>query len=120
MRVPPIVIAALVVAFAGFSLASSAVASREIVVYLTSSGFSPASSNVAVGDRVRFTVRDKKPHQVAKTSGPNAGDVPPTVLEGKGNSVTLMPEEAGRYSYVDRLNAHRAEYRLNVRALAKR
>jgi plastocyanin len=90
-------------------------------VYLTGDGFSPAFSTVAVGDRVRFTVRDKKPHQVAKTSGPNAGDVPPTVLEGKGHSVTLSPEEAGAYRYVDRLNARRAEYRLTVRAVtAKR
>ena len=121
MRVPPIVISALAVTVAGLALASSAAASQEVVVYLTSAGFSPGSSVVAVGDRVRFTVRDKKPHQVAKTSGPNAGDVPPNVLEGKGNSVTLMPEEAGRYSYVDRLNAHRAEYRLTVRAVtAKR
>jgi plastocyanin len=115
MRVPPIVIAAAVLSFAGVLLASSAGASREVVVYMTASGFSPASSTVAVGDRVRFTVRDKKPHQVAKTSGPNAGDVPPTVLEGKGNSVTLTPQEAGRYSYVDRLNARRAEYQLTVR-----
>lgn len=117
MRVPPIVLSALAISCAGLALASSAVASQEVVVYLTAAGFSPASSVLAVGDRVRFTVRDKKPHQVAKTSGPNAGDVPPTVLESKGHSLTLMPQEAGRYSYVDRLNANRAEYRLTVRAV---
>jgi plastocyanin len=111
----------LVVAFASLSLTASAVASKEVVVYITAAGFSPGSSSVSAGDRVRFTVRDRKPHQVAKTSGPNGGDVAPNVLEGKGSSITLMPDEAGSYSYVDRLNSRHPEYRLTVRSVtAKR
>lgn len=115
MRVPSVVLSALLLAFASVSLAASAAASREAVVYLTASGFSPRSVTLAVGDRVRFTVRDHKAHQVAKTSGPNSGDVAPNVLEGQGNSVTLTPEEAGTYIYVDRLNPRRPEFRLAVR-----
>jgi plastocyanin len=115
MRVPPIVVSALLIAGAGALPASSATASRELVVYLTSTGFSPHASVAAAGDRVRITVRDRKPHQVAKASGPNSGDVPPNVLEGKGSSVTLMPQEPGAYVYVDRLSAGRPEYRLTIR-----
>jgi plastocyanin len=119
MRVPPIVAATLMLAFAGAALAPSASATREAVVYLTAAGFSPMSTTIAVGDRVRFTVRDHKAHQIAKTSGPNAGEVPPTVLEGQGHSVTLAPGEAGAYTYVDRLNPRKTEFRLNVRASAR-
>ncbi len=121
MRVPPIVIAALIIAGAGATLASSAVASKEVVVYVTAAGFSPGSSAVWTGDRIRFTVRDAKPHQLAKTSGPSGGDVPPNVLESKGSSVTLMPDQAGAYTYIDRLNAGHPEFKLTVRAVtAKR
>jgi plastocyanin len=116
MRVPPIVASALLVAFASLSLAPSATASREAVVYLSAAGFTPASVTIAVGDRLRFTVRDRKSHQLAKTSGPNSGDVAPNVLEGQGLSVTLMPEEPGTYTYVDRLNPGKPAFRLIVRA----
>jgi plastocyanin len=116
MRVPPLAVSALLALFAGITLAPSALASHEAVVYLTAAGFSPRSSTLAVGDRVRFTVRDHKAHQLAKTSGPNSGAVAPNVLEGQGNSVTLSPEEAGTYTYVDRLNAAKPEFRLTVRA----
>src|SRR5947209_8471441 len=84
-------------------------------VPLSASGFSPGSASVAIGDRVRFTVRDHKAHQIAKTSGPNSGDVAPNVLERQGSSVTLMPGEAGAYTYLDRLNPRRPEFRLAVR-----
>jgi plastocyanin len=116
MRVPPIAAAALLVAFASVALASSALATREAVVYLTAAGFSPRTTTIAVGDRVRFTVRDHKAHQLAMTSGPNSGSVAPNVLEGQGNSVTLAPYEVGAYSYVDRLNPSKPEFRLTVRA----
>jgi plastocyanin len=115
MRVPPIVVFALVAVFASVALAPSVQASRESVVYLMASGFSPGSASIAIGDRVRFTVRDHKAHQVAKTSGPNSGEVPPTVLEGQGHSVTLAPTDAGPYTYVDRLNPRKTEFRLMVR-----
>jgi plastocyanin len=115
MRVRPVIVSAFCAAFASLMLAAPSGASKEIVVYLTKTGFSPPSSSIAVGDRIRFTVRDHKPHQVAKTSGPNSGAVPPSVLEGQGSSITLFPDEPGTYSYIDRLNAGRIQYRLTVR-----
>jgi plastocyanin len=119
MRVPAAAVSALFAVAASLALASSAAASREVVVYLTPGGFAPGTSTVSTGDRVRFTVRDRKAHQIAKTSGPNSGDVAPNVLEGQGSSVTLMPDEVGSYTYVDRLNARRPEFRLVVRALRR-
>jgi plastocyanin len=116
MRVRPIIVSAFLGAAACLALGGPAGASREIVVYLTKAGFSPSSSSVSVGDRIRFTVRDHKPHQVAKTSGPVSGEVKPMVLEGQGSSLTLFPDEAGTYTYIDRLNAGRTEYRVIVRA----
>ena len=116
MRVPSIVASALLVAFASLSLAPSAAASREAVVYVSAAGFSPKTATIMVGDRVRFTVRDRKSHQLAKTSGPNSGDVAPNVLDGQGFSVTLMPTEPGTYAYVDRLNPRKPGFRLIVRA----
>ena len=116
MRVPPIVVSGLLAVFASVALAPSAQATREAVVYLTATGFSPASATIAVGDRVRFTVRDHKAHQLAKTSGPNSGEVAPNVLERQGHSVTLAPVEVGTYSYMDRLNPRKPEFRLTVRA----
>jgi plastocyanin len=116
MRVPPIVVSALCFAFASVALVPGASASREAVVYITSAGFSPSSLTLPAGDRVRLTVRDHKSHQIAKTSGPNSGDVAPDVLNGQGYSVTLMPSEPGTYTYIDRLNPKRPEFRLVVRA----
>jgi len=116
MRMPPVAVSAVLAAVASLMLASSAAASREAVVYLTASGFAPGAATVWTGDRVRFTVRDRKVPQLAKTGGPNTGDVAPNVLEGQGASVTLSPKEAGTYMYVDRLNAARPEFRLIVRA----
>ena len=113
MRVPPIVIAAFVAA--STSLALAAPTGREVVVHLTASGFLPTSSTIAYGDRVRFTVRDHKPHQIAKTSGPDSGELAPNVLEGKGSSITLMQNEVGSYTYIDRLNLKNPQYRLTVR-----
>lgn len=115
MRVPANVVSALLVASASLSLTPNALASREDVVYLTAAGFAPAWINMSVGDRVRFTVRDHKVHQIAKTSGPNSGDVAPNVLSRQGDSVTLMPDEPGTYMYVDRLNPHKPELRVTVR-----
>jgi plastocyanin len=115
MRVPSIAVSALLLAAASFAQPPSALASHEAVVYLTASGFSPGSLALGRGDRVRFTVRDHKPHQIAKTSGPNSGDVAPNVLEGQGNSVTLMPTEPGTYTYVDRLNPRKPEFRVTMR-----
>jgi plastocyanin len=115
VRVPASVISALLVASASISLAPSALASREDVVYLTAAGFAPGSITMNVGDRLRFTVRDHKSHQIAKTSGPNSGDVAPNVLSGQGDSITLMAAEAGTYLYVDRLNPRKPELRLTVR-----
>ena len=115
MRVPANVVSALLVASASLSLAPSALASREDVVYLTAAGFAPGAVTMDVGDRIRFTVRDHKVHQIAKTSGPNSGDVQPNVLSRQGDSVTLMPDEPGTYMYVDRLNAAKPELRLTVR-----
>ncbi|HEX3464933.1 MAG TPA: cupredoxin domain-containing protein [Candidatus Elarobacter sp.] len=115
MRVPSIVVPALLLALASVVLAPSALASHEAVVYLTASGFSPGSLAIASGDRVRFTVRDHKAHQIAKTTGPGSGDVPPTVLEGQGSSVTLMPTEPGTYTYIDRLNPQKPEFRVTLR-----
>lgn len=114
MRVPPLVLSALLIMAAGLPIAQSADASREAVVYLTRSGFSPPTLSIGLGDRVRFTVRDRKPHQLAKTSGPASGDVPPGVLESQGSSVTLEPGEMGAYVYVDRLNPSRAPFRLTL------
>ena len=54
MRVPPIVIAALVAATTSVALAAPI--GREVVVHLTGTGFSPAASTIAYGDRVRFTL----------------------------------------------------------------
>jgi plastocyanin len=115
MHVRPIVVSAFLGAFATAALVGAASASKEIVVYLTKAGFSPARSSIAVGDRIRFTVRDHKPHQIAKTSGPEGGAVPPSVLEAQGSSITLFPDEAGTYTYIDRLNAAKPEYRVIVR-----
>jgi plastocyanin len=113
MRVPPIVIAALVAATTSVALAAPI--GREVVVHLTGTGFSPAASTIAYGDRVRFTVRDHKPHQIAKASGPDSGELAPNVLEGKGSSITLMQNGIGSYTYVDRLNSKSAQFRLTVR-----
>ncbi len=116
MRVPPIVASALIAVFASAALAGIAAASQEIVVHLSAKGFVPVASTITVGDRVRFTVRDHKPHQLWKVSGPNSGDVTPNVLENKGSSVTMEFTENGTYTYLDRLNPARREYRLTVRA----
>ena len=113
MLVPPIVIAAFVAASASVALAAPA--SREVVVHLTLSGFVPTAQTIAYGDRLRFTVRDHKPHQIAKASGPDSGALAPNVLEGKGASITLMQNEVGSYTYVDRLNAKSPPFRLTVR-----
>jgi plastocyanin len=113
MRVPPIVIAAVLAVSAGAALAAPS--TREVVVYLTATGFSPSQSTLALGDRVRFTVRDRKPHQIAKTSGPDSGELSPNVLEGKGSSITLLENGVGSYTYIDRLNPRRGEYRLTIR-----
>jgi plastocyanin len=115
MRVPSILVSALVFAVAVVAAAPGASASREAVVYLTPAGFSPGSASIAAGDRVRFTVRDHKAHQLAKTGGPNSGDVAPNVLEGQGRSITLAPVEPGVYTYVDRLNPAKPEFRLTLR-----
>jgi plastocyanin len=116
MRVPPILASALLAVFASVSLAVIASASQEIVVHLSAKGFVPVTSTVVVGDRVRFTVRDRKPHQLWKVSGPTSGDAPVDVLENKGSSTTMTFTEAGTYTYLDRLNPGRHEYRLTVRA----
>jgi plastocyanin len=116
MRVPPIIASALLAVFASLALAGSAGASREIVVHLSAKGFVPIASTIAVGDRVRFTVRDRKPHQLWKTAGPNSGEMPRDVLENKGSSTTMEFTEPGSYTYLDRLNPARPEYRLTVRA----
>ncbi|HEY0613805.1 MAG TPA: cupredoxin domain-containing protein [Candidatus Elarobacter sp.] len=116
MRVPSIVVSLLLVlALASLVRAPGALASHEAVVYLTAAGFSPASVALGAGDRVRFTVRDHRAHQLAKTSGPNSGDVAPNVLERQGHSITLMPVEPGTYTYVDRLNPKKPEFRLTLR-----
>lgn len=115
MRVPSIVASVLLLALASVPLSPSALASHEAVVYLTTSGFSPGSLTIASGDRIRFTVRDRKAHQIAKTSGPSSGDVAPNVLEGQGSSVTLMPAEPGTYVYIDRLNPNRPQFRVTMR-----
>ncbi|HEY0396645.1 MAG TPA: cupredoxin domain-containing protein [Candidatus Elarobacter sp.] len=116
MRVPSIAVSASVLAIVLLAAAPpSARAPHEAVVYLTPGGFSPGTISVAMGDRVRFTVRDHKAHQLAKTSGPNSGDVAPNVLEGQGHSVTLAPGEPGTYTYVDRLNPRKPEFRLTLR-----
>jgi plastocyanin len=116
MRVPPIIVSALVAVFASITLAGPSAASREIVVHVGAKGFVPSSSTIVVGDRVRFTVRDRKPHQLWKVSGPTSGDVPPNVLEIRGSSTTITFDDAGTYAYLDRLNPGRHEYRLTVRA----
>ncbi len=116
MRVPPIIVSALLAAFASVALAGTAPASQEIVVHLSAKGFVPIASTVVVGDRVRFTVRDHKPHQLWKVTGPTSGDVTPNVLENKGSSTTMEFTEPGTYTYLDRLNPGRHEYRLTVRA----
>jgi plastocyanin len=116
MRVPPIIASALLAVYAGASLAVIAAASQEIVVHLSEKGFVPVTSTIAVGDRVRFTVRDHKPHQLWKVSGPNSGETPVDVLENKGSSTTMAFTEPGTYTYLDRLNPGRHEYRLTVRA----
>ncbi len=115
MRVPTAVLAGLIGLAATAGSAQPAVASHEAVVYVTASGFSPGSVTIASGDRIRFTVRDHKPHQLAKTSGPDSGDVAPNVLEGQGSSVTLALAEPGTYLYVDRLNPRHAEFRVTMR-----
>jgi len=115
MRVPPIVASALLAAFVGGSVVPAALASREVVVHFTKSGFSPRSSTIVVGDRVRFTVRDHKNHQLWKKTGSQAGDVPPNILEGQGGSVTLAPTEPGTYEYVDRLSPKNPSFKLTVR-----
>ncbi len=116
MRVPPIIVSALLAVFASVQLAGPAAASQEIVVHLSAKGFVPGASIIVVGDRVRFTVRDRKPHQLWKVSGPNSGDVAPNVLENKGSSTTMEFTEPGTYTYLDRLNPGRHEYKLTVRA----
>jgi plastocyanin len=116
MRLPPVIASALLAVFASASLAAVTAASQEIVVHLSAKGFVPVSSTIAVGDRVRFTVRDHKPHQLWKVSGPNSGDTPVDVLENKGSSTTMAFTEAGTYAYRDRLNPARPEYKLTVRA----
>jgi len=116
MRVPPIIASALLAVFASVSVAVTATASQEIVVHLSEKGFVPVASTIAVGDRVRFTVRDHKPHQLWKVSGPNSGETPVDVLQDKGSSTTMAFTEAGTYTYLDRLNPGRHEYRLTVRA----
>ena len=85
-------------------------------MHLSANGFVPIASTIAVGDRVRFTVRDRKPHQIAKASGPDSGELAPNVLEGKGASITLMQNEVGSYTYVDRINAKSPPFHLTVRA----
>jgi plastocyanin len=115
MRVPSIVVSAVVLLLAGQALPPSASASHEAVVYLTASGFSPGALTIAGGDRIRFTVRDHRAHQIGKMSGPNSGDIPPTVLEGQGSSVTIAPSEPGSYRYVDRLNPQKPELLVTLR-----
>jgi plastocyanin len=117
MRVPSIVAPALLAAFVAGAFVPAALASREAVVYLTASGFAPRSVTIHIGDRVRFTVRDHKPHQLAKTAGPDSGEVAPNVLEAQGASVTLAPNDDGVYVYVDRLNPRKPEFHLTVRAV---
>ncbi len=116
MRVPPVIISALLAAFASAALGGTSTASQEIVVHLSAKGFVPGASTIVVGDRVRFTVRDRKPHQLWKVTGPNSGDVAPNVLENKGSSTTMEFDQPGTYTYLDRLNPSRHEYRLTVRA----
>ena len=116
MRVPPIIASALLAAIASVSFAVIAAASQEIVVHLSAKGFVPVASTIAVGDRVRFTVRDHKPHQLWKVRGPTSGDAPVDVLENKGSSTTMAFTETGTYTYLDRLNPTKHEYRLTVRA----
>ncbi len=113
MRVPPIIVSALLAVVASVSLA---VASQEIVVHVGAKGFVPIASTITVGDRVRFTVRDRKPHQLWKATGPNSGDAPRIVLENQGSSTTMEFTEPGTYTYLDRLYPHRPEFRLTVRA----
>ena len=115
MRVPSILAAVILLVLGLEAAAISAPASREVVVYLTTAGFSPAATTIALGDRVRFTVRDRKPHQLRKTTGPTSGELPTDVLENQGASVTLMPEDAGTYSYIDQLNNRKPAFRLVVR-----
>jgi plastocyanin len=119
MRVPSFIASALLVAFVGGSFAPAVPATHELVVYLTKVGFSPGAMTIHIGDRVRFTVRDHKPHQIAKTAGPDSGDVPANVLEGQGSSVTLAYNDDGTYLYMDRLNPKKAEFKLTVRAVKR-
>jgi plastocyanin len=114
MRVPSVVATASVLVLLA-AAAPRAEASHEAVVYLTAAGFTPGAVALSVGDRVRFTVRDHKAHQLAKTSGPGSGDVAPNVLEGQGHSITLAPTEPGTYTYIDRLNPRKVEFRLSLR-----
>jgi plastocyanin len=111
----PVIIPVLLAVFASSALAGPAATSREIVVFISSHGFSQRSATISPGDRVRFTVRDHKNHQLWKKMGSASGSVPPSVLEGQGATVTLMPAEPGAYSYVDRLNPTWPEFHLVVR-----
>jgi len=115
MRVRRVIVPMFLAAFASVALAGAAAASQEIVVFISSHGFSQRTSTISPGDRVRFTVRDHKNHQLWKKTGSAAGDVPPNVLEGQGSTVTLMPTEPGTYTYVDRLYPNFPEFHLIVR-----
>jgi plastocyanin len=114
MHARRVVIPTLLALATSFVSAGPAAASHELVVYLSATGFAPQSRTVALGDRIRFTVRDDKNHQLWKRVGSSSGDVPPNVLEGRGSSVTLAPSEAGAYAYTDRLNPRTPEFRLQV------
>ena len=115
LRVPANVVSALVVASASLSIVPRASASRDHVVNLTAAGFTPPWITMNVGDRVLFTVRDNRVHQIAKSRGPSSGDVAANVLSGQGDSVTLRPDEPGTYTYLDCMNEHMPGLRLTVR-----
>lgn len=116
MRARPLVVStALLAALGSTAFAGPVAPSHEAVIYLGQLGFSQRSSTIAPSDRIRFTVRDHRNHQVWKKTGSAAGDVPPNILEGQGSSVTLGPVEPGSYVYVDRLNPSTREFHLFVR-----
>ena len=50
------------------------------------------------------------------SSSTSTGASPVDVLEDKGSSTTMAFTETGTYTYLDRLNPGRHEYRLTVRA----
>jgi plastocyanin len=96
------IVAAAVAVLAAAPHAAAATGQETAQVRITSTGFSPSTATIRAGDRVRWTNRDTRNHQVVSDTGAFASPI-----LRPGQSYTFTFRAAGTYRYRDALYPRR-------------